>query len=141
MRPWKLALRTSLLSAFIGIIATLVIYVGGKPVISIFGHRYANAASLMTWMSPALIFFMAGLSMEGVLYTAGRAKYIMFVQMIGVACYIPLLVFMGRHYGLNGAGLAYAMGMFFLTLLTFGLTMATFLRRRHIIPPHEREIT
>lgn len=139
IRPWKLALRTSFLSALVGILATAVIYVGGKPVISMFGHRYATAAPLMIWMSPALIFFMAGLAMDGLLYTAGHAKYIMFVQLISVVCYIPFLIFMSRHYGLNGAGLAYAIGILWLTLLTFALTMATFIRRRHIIPPHERE--
>lgn len=140
MRPWKLALRTSFLSALVGVLATALVYIGGAPVISMFGHRYATAAPLMTWMSPSLIFFMAGLSMEGVLYTAGRAKYIMYVQFISVLCYIPVLIFMCRHYGLNGAGLAYALGVLWLTLLTFVLTMATFIRRRHIIPPHEREM-
>lgn len=139
IRPWKLALRTSLLSALVGVAATALVYIGGAPVISLFGHRYASAAPLMVWMSPALIFFMAGLSMEGVLYTAGRAKYIMVVQLISVTCYIPFLIFMSHHYGLNGAGLAYALGMVWLTFLTFLLTMATFIRRRHIIPPHERE--
>lgn len=137
--PWKLAVRTSLLSAALGLVAMLVVYIGGKPAISMFGHRYGSAATLMMWMSPSLIFFMAGLPMEGVLYTAGRSHYIMVAQLIAVIFYIPLLVYMSHHYGLNGAGLAYALGIFLVTLITFAMTGITYFRRHSIILPHERE--
>ncbi len=138
--PWKLALRTSALSAIMGLVAMLVVYLGGKPVISIFGHRFGDAATLMMWMSPSLVFFTAGLPMEGVLYTAGRSHYIMLAQLCAVTCYIPMLIYLGNHYGLNGAGLAYALGMFLATLITFAIMGVTYLRRHKIILPHEREI-
>ncbi|MBE1724340.1 lipopolysaccharide biosynthesis protein [Bombella apis] len=138
--PWKLALRTSVLSGALGMLAMLVVYIGGKPVISMFGHRFGDAATLMMWMSPALVFFTAGLPMEGVLYTAGRSHYIMLAQLVSVILYVPLLVYMGHHYGLNGAGLAYALGMFFATMTTFAIMGITYLRRNRIILPHEREI-
>ncbi|MBA5726195.1 lipopolysaccharide biosynthesis protein [Bombella favorum] len=137
--PWKLALRTSVLSGALGLLAMLVVYVGGKPVISMFGHRFGDAATLMMWMSPSLVFFTAGLPMEGVLYTAGRSHYIMLAQLVSVILYVPLLIYMGHHYGLNGAGLAYALGIFFATMTTFVMMGMTYLRRNKIILPHERE--
>lgn len=137
--PWKLALRTSVFSGALGLLAMLVVYVGGKPVISMFGHRFGDAATLMMWMSPSLVFFTAGLPMEGVLYTAGRSHYIMLAQLFSVCIYVPLLVYMGHHYGLNGAGLAYALGIFFATLLMFAMMGVTYLRRNRIVLPHERE--
>lgn len=139
MKPWALALKTSFLSLLLAFIAMAVVYVGGRPVITLFGHRYGDAAILLQWMSPLLIFFMAGLPMEGVLYSAGRSGMIMFLQLASVFFYLPAL-YIGCHHGLEGAGLAYAAGVSVFNFLIIIMTLVTFLRRDHIIPPHEREI-
>lgn len=137
-KPWKLAGKMSLLGGGLGILVLLVVYVGGKPVISLFGHKYAEAATIMLWMAPALLLNMLAFPLYALLYTAGKSRALIIVQFCASALYLPLLIFFARHYGLNGVGLAFTLGSLLGIGLNFLLTAVTFFRRRYIILPHER---
>ncbi|QHI96251.1 oligosaccharide flippase family protein [Aristophania vespae] len=139
-KPWKLAAKMSFLGACLGIVVSLIVYIGGKPVISLFGHRYGEAATLMLWMAPSLVFNMAAFPLYGLLYTAGKFKVLTGTQLISSLFYTVLLIYMSHNYGLDGAGLAFAIGTLFGALINVVIAIVTFIRRRHIILPHEREI-
>ncbi|MDF7673287.1 lipopolysaccharide biosynthesis protein [Acetobacteraceae bacterium ESL0709] len=137
-KPWRLAAKMSLLGGALGLLVLLIVYIGGKPVISLFGHKYGDAATIMLWMAPALLLNMAAFPLYALLYTAGKSKALIIIQFCASALYLPLLIYLGRHYGLNGVGLAFTLGSFLGIVLNFLLAAVTFFRRQAIILPHER---
>ncbi|AEI37924.1 MAG: lipopolysaccharide biosynthesis protein [Zymomonas mobilis subsp. pomaceae] len=135
--PWRLSLRTGLLSAGIGLCIMLAILIGGKPLISLFGHKYSDASTLMMIMSPALVVSMAGFPLESLLYMAGQAKAVLGAQIVAVITYIIALVFLTLEFGLYGAGIAYVLGILLLNVLSLAPAIASY-ARRHTLASIER---
>ncbi|AAV89940.1 polysaccharide biosynthesis protein [Zymomonas mobilis subsp. mobilis ZM4 = ATCC 31821] len=130
--PWYLALRTGLLSGAIGLCVMLVILIGGKPLISLFGHKYAEASTLMAIMSPALVISMACFPLESLLYMAGQAKAVLVAQIVSVITYITALVCLTHTFGLHGAGISYIFGVFLLNILVMIPALIGY-TRRHLL--------
>lgn len=137
-RPWAFVFRFCCLSGLVGLVGMLLVYVGGKPLIGLLGHRYGQSATVMAWMAPSVVFFLLPLPLDSILFTAGRAASLMVIEGVSAAFYLVLVVALGHLWGLNGVGLAYTIGRGVLALQVVGLGLYVFLRRDRIVPPHER---
>ncbi|MEE8662282.1 MAG: lipopolysaccharide biosynthesis protein [Acetobacter sp.] len=132
-KPWLLALRSSLMAVGIGLIVLLVIFVGGRPLISlVFGHRYLEAFSLLQIMTVALLVSMAGFPMESLLYMSSKQKSALIAEGSAALAYGVVLVIFIHFFGLLGSGFAYVAGMCMKALFSFIPTFSAW-RHRHTL--------
>ena len=134
-RPWKLALKTGFLAGCIGLAVALAIMLLGHPVVSLFGKKYRESASLLIMMAPALVITLSAFPMESLLYMAGRPKALFYSHIVGTGAYIAALVYMTQNFGLYGAGAAFIVGPLLLSLCALVPTVYCFFIRRSIVPP------
>lgn len=127
--PWQLAVKVGFLSACIGALITLTVWIGGHPLISLFGSRYSESSMVMMIMAPALIFSMGGFPLESLLYMAGRAHSILIAQVASAVLYIGSLFFLSGDYGLQGAAWAYVVGIIALQLFSGVFAFSAYLKR------------
>lgn len=108
--PWRLALRTGVIAGGLGLVVVLLLLVGGKPFIGLFGHKYLAAYGLVTLMMLSLMVEMASFPLQSLLYMVGRQRAALVAQLAATMLYLALLAALARGYGLNGAGVAYVIG-------------------------------
>lgn len=108
--PWRLAARTGLIAGGIGLIVVVLILLGGKPFVSLFGHNYLAAYGLLSLMMFALMISMASFPLQSLLYMVGRQRAALAAQAAATAVYLGMLAILCRMFGLNGAGSAYVLG-------------------------------
>lgn len=124
--PWRLAIRTAAIAAGIGLIVILLILVGGKPLIGLFGRKYLAAYGLISLMMFALIISMAAAPLQSLLYMVGRQRAALVAQALATAFYLAILASLSSRFGLNGAGSAYVIGNAVLALLTLLPVLASY---------------
>lgn len=109
--PWRLALRTSVLAAGIGLVMLGIVWIGGKPLIGlIFGKKYLESFDLLKLMVWSLAISMAGFPLESLLYMVGRQRAALVAQLLATATYLGILAGLTMQFGLIGAGFAYLIG-------------------------------
>lgn len=136
--PWKLTLKLCVLSAVIGVVAVFILWIGGKPLISLFGKRYLEASTLIIWLSPALIFMLASLSIEAILFTSGKAVSIVWTEYSAATIYLALLLTMSWGGNIFASALSFVIGQGVLSLMMIGLAVYTYWNRKSIVQPHEQ---
>ncbi|MBS1051927.1 MULTISPECIES: lipopolysaccharide biosynthesis protein [Gluconobacter] len=134
--PWRLALKAGGLSAAIGAALTGIVWLGGRPLIGLFGHHYRSAADVMMIMAPALIISMGAFPLESLLYMTGRAHRVLLSQIASVLLYLTLLVFLLPRSGLRGAAWAYVIGICSLHLFCAAFAVTAFRKRQKISTSH-----
>lgn len=139
-RPWKLALKTAVLSGVIGLAVTLLIILLGHPVIALFGQKYADSATLLMMMAPSLIITLSTFPIESLLYMAGRPRALFYAHIIGTTSYLVALVYMVHAYGLYGAGASFVVAPLLMTVSSLVPTLYWFFRRDRIVPPTPVEV-
>jgi O-antigen/teichoic acid export membrane protein len=108
--PWRLAVRTGLLAGGIGLLVVIVILLGGKPFIGLFGHKYLAAYGLLSLMMFSLMVEMASFPLQSLLYMVGRQRISLIAEAAATILYLGMLSTLARAYGLTGAGSAYVLG-------------------------------
>ncbi|MEO1791096.1 MAG: oligosaccharide flippase family protein [Cyanobacteria bacterium J06629_19] len=103
-----LVLKTSKLSAGIGIALCLAAVVTGKTVLSYgFGTEFVAGYGVLLLLIGAEVFTMGGCAVEPALYALGRPGLCLRVNAIAIlGIYIPSLIFLTRQFGPLGAGIA-----------------------------------
>lgn len=134
--PWLLAIKTGGLSAAIGAALTGIVWLGGRPLIGLFGHHYRSAADVMMIMAPALIISMGAFPLESLLYMAGRAHSVLLSQIASVLLYLVMLVLLLPQAGLQGAAWAYVIGICSLHFFCTVFAINAFQKRHQISSSH-----
>lgn len=127
--PWRLALRTAALAGGIGLLVILLILIGGKPLIGLFGRKYLAAYGLISLMMFALVISMAAAPLQSLLYMVGRQRAALIAQAMATVFYLSILAGLSTRFGLDGAGAAYVIGNAVLAVLMLLPTLASYRRR------------
>lgn len=129
-RPWRLALRTGVLAGGIGLLAMLLIFAGGRPLIgAVFGARYLPAYELLTLMMLALAVQMASFPLQSLLYMVHRQRAALGAQAAATVLYLLILAGLSWRWGLSGAGTAYVLGNVLLALFMAAPVLGSYRRR------------
>ncbi len=128
--PWKLGVRTAMISGLVGLAAFLFVVVGGKPLITlVFGQRYLDAFGLLQLMALSLVVTMASFPLESLLYMVSRQRAALVAEALAAGCYAILLFALIPHYGISGAGFAYVAGICLKALFMLLPTLASYRQR------------
>ena len=131
-QPWRLALRTGIFAALIGMAVVAVVVLGGRPVIGFaFGAKYLPAYGLLSAMVVALVVAMAAFPLESLLYMVGRQRAALVAQAAGTALYLTTLTVLCHRFGLPGAGTAFIIGTVTLALFRLVPVLSSY-RDRHL---------
>jgi O-antigen/teichoic acid export membrane protein len=132
--PWRLAVRTGLLAGGLGLLVVIVILLGGKPFIGLFGHKYLAAYGLLSLMMFALMVSMASFPLQSLLYMVGRQRAALVAQAAATIVYLAMLSVLAHGFGLTGAGSAYVLGNAALALFMLVPVLMSYRRRGHYAP-------
>jgi len=132
--PWRLAVRTGLIAGGIGLLVVLLILIGGKPFVSLFGHKYLAAYGLLSLMTFALMISMASFPLESLLYMVGRQRAALGAQAAATVVYLGILGILCHLFGLTGAGSAYVLGNAALALFMLIPVLGSYRGRQRYAP-------
>jgi O-antigen/teichoic acid export membrane protein len=132
--PWRLAVRTGALAGGIGLAVVILILLGGKPFVGLFGHKYLAAYGLLTLMMFSLMVEMASFPLQSLLYMVGRQRMALVAQGAATIVYLGLLTGLTRAFGLNGAGGAYVLGNAALALFMLAPVLMSYRGRGRYAP-------
>jgi O-antigen/teichoic acid export membrane protein len=133
--PWKLALRTGALAGGLGILVVGLIFLGGKPLVGLFGHKYLPAYGVLSLMMFALMVSMASAPLQSLLYMVGRQRAALAAQAAATIVYLTALTVLSRQFGLTGSGSAYVLGNAALALFMLMPVLASYRgRHRYTLP-------
>lgn len=132
-RPWLLGLRAAILAGSIGVLVALILFLLGKPLISlVFGHDYLQAYDLIKIMIGAIIVSMLGFPQESLLLMAGRQRDFLMAQALASGVSLVLLVMMSHVFGIKGAAFAWLGGQCLDVLFTLVPTLRAY-RKRNLL--------
>ena len=132
--PWRLAVRTGLLAGGIGLLVVILILLGGKSFIGLFGHKYLAAYGLLSLMMFSLMVEMASFPLQSLLYMVGRQRISLIAEAAATILYLGMLSTLARAYGLTGAGSAYVLGNAALALFMLVPVLTSYRSRGRYAP-------
>ncbi|WBO21606.1 lipopolysaccharide biosynthesis protein [Sphingomonas abietis] len=139
--PWRLGIRTGIISGGIALLVVIVILLGGKPFIGLFGHKYLAAYGLLTLMMFSLMIEMACFPLESLLYMVGRQRAALVAQAAATIVYLAILSVLAHAFGLTGAGSAYVLGNATLALFMLVPVLGSYRRRSDYAPAPQGSAT
>jgi O-antigen/teichoic acid export membrane protein len=110
-QPWKLMLRGSAVAGAVGILAIMIVILGGKPLIGlVFGNRFVPAyAPLMVLMLMTLMGVIS-FPFAPMLLALDRAEAPLAAGVIGTLLYLVVVAPITWRFGLVGAAAAFVIG-------------------------------
>jgi len=110
-QPWKLMVRGSAVAGAVGILAIMIVILGGKPLIAlVFGHRFVPAyAPLMVLMLMSLMGVIS-FPLAPMLYALDRPEAPLIARLIGTLVYLVVVAPLAWQFGLVGAAAAFVIG-------------------------------
>jgi O-antigen/teichoic acid export membrane protein len=110
-KPWRLMVRIGALATIVAAVATLVLLVGGKPIIAaIFGKQFIAAYQPLLILCVAAVLGMLTFPLAPTLYSLDRPEAPARARLTGTAIHFILIVPLIGWIGLDGAALAYVLG-------------------------------
>jgi O-antigen/teichoic acid export membrane protein len=110
-KPWKLLLRTTILSSGIALVVLLLLLVGGKSILSLlFGKQFlgAYAPLLVLMFLPLLGVF--SFPMSPMLYALGRSDAPLKAKLLGTVIFFVIIAPLSWALGVIGAAIALVVG-------------------------------
>jgi O-antigen/teichoic acid export membrane protein len=110
-KPWKLMLRTTILSSGIALVVLLLLLVGGKSILSlVFGKQFlgAYAPLLVLMFLPLLGVF--SFPMSPMLYALGRSDGPLKAKLLGTVVFFAIIAPLSWALGVIGAAIALVVG-------------------------------
>lgn len=109
--PWRLMLRSAVLTGAIGLVCALVIAVGGRPLLTaLFGPEFAPAYPILMVMIIALLLTMIAFPLGPMLYAVERANAPLVARAVGAGIYLATIVPLTQRYDVVGAAIAFVIG-------------------------------
>ena len=110
-KPWKLMLRGTVLAILIGVLALLLLLLGGRALIgALFGSEFLPAYPVLLVLMVAPLLAMFGFPLAPMLYTLDRPDAPLKARLVGTILYFAIVAPLAWRYGVLGAALAFVIG-------------------------------
>jgi O-antigen/teichoic acid export membrane protein len=107
-KPWKLMLRGAALGGALGIIAIIILLVGGKPIIAlIFGKDFLGAYEPLVVLMAVPLIAILSFPLVPMLYALGRAGAPLKARIIASVFFFAALAPLSLRFGVVGAAAAF----------------------------------
>ena len=109
--PWRLMLRSAVLTGAVALACALAIAVGGRPLLTLlFGPEFAPAFPVLMVMIIALPLTMIAFPLGPMLYAVDRANAPLVARAVGAGIYLAAIVPLTQRYDVVGAAIAFVIG-------------------------------
>jgi O-antigen/teichoic acid export membrane protein len=109
--PWRLMIRITAISSFVGLLMSLFLVVGGRWIIAgIFGRHFIAAYQPLLILCVAAFLSMTAFPLSPMLYSLDRPQAPVKARVIGTTMQFILIVPLIASFGLSGAAGAYVIG-------------------------------
>ena len=109
-KPWKLMLRGAALAGALGIVAILILLIGGKPLISlIFGKDFLGAYEPLVVLMVVPLIAILSFPLVPMLYALGRAGDPLKARIISSVIFFAALAPLSWRFGVVGAATAFVL--------------------------------
>ena len=110
-KPWKLMARGTALAMAVGVIALLVLLLGGRPLIdALFGHAFLPAYPVLLVLMIAPLLGMLSFPLGPMLYTLDRPDAPLKARLFGTILYFVIVAPLSWRFGVTGAAAAFVIG-------------------------------
>jgi len=128
-KPWKLMVRSSAFAGGIALLAVLILFVGGKPLVQLlFGKDFLGAYPVLMVLLAVPLMGVLSFPLPPMLYALDRPDAPLKARLIGTAAFFLLVAPLSWKYGVVGAAVAFDLG-FAATVLTLIAQLLTEYRR------------
>ena len=128
--PWRLMVRTMVLSALAALVALALVLVGGEWLLRVaFGEAFVGAYGVMIVLLGVPLLMSVSFPLPAMLHAVGRVNVPLVANMIGAAAYVGLVFPLAERFGLIGAGCAFLAGRMVMTIV---MALAVARERRRI---------
>jgi O-antigen/teichoic acid export membrane protein len=135
-KPWKLMARGTVLATSVGVLAILVLLVGGKPAIdALFGSEFLPAYPVLLVLMIAPLLAMLSFPLTPMLYALDRPDAPFKSRLFGTIVYFAIVAPLSWKFGVTGAAAAFVIGMAAMVLLQAAQLVAEYRRVRAPLPP------
>ena len=108
--PWKLMLRSAVLSGLIAAVAVLLLLVGGQPLVSlIFGKEFLGAYPILMVLIIAPVIGIFSFPLPSMLYALDRPDAPLKARLFGTIIYFGLIAPLCWNFGVIGAAVAFVL--------------------------------
>jgi O-antigen/teichoic acid export membrane protein len=137
-KPWNLMLRASALASGLALLAILILFVAGEPLVRLlFGKEFVGAYPVLMVLLAVPLLGVLSFPLPPMLYALDRPDAPLKARLVGTAAFFILVAPLSWEFGVIGAAMAFSLG-FAATVLTLILHLLTEYRRvkprKHITP-------
>jgi len=110
-KPWKLMLRGTVLAICVGVVALLLLLLGGRALLdALFGSEFLPAYPVLLVLMLAPLLAMFSFPLAPMLYTLDRPDAPLKARLIGTILYFAIVAPLAWRFGVMGAALAFVLG-------------------------------
>ena len=110
-RPWRLMIRGMLLCLPLGIVAILLVWLAGRPILDLlFGAEFLPAYPVLVVMMAASILAALTFPLPSMLLALDRPNAALFARLAGVIVFLAAVAPFSSLWGVVGAGAAFVLG-------------------------------
>jgi O-antigen/teichoic acid export membrane protein len=110
-KPWKLMVRGTVLATSVGVVALLLLLLGGRALVdAVFGSEFLPAYPVLLVLMIAPMIAMFSFSMAPMLYTLDRPDAPLKARLIGTILYFAIVAPLSWRFGVIGAASAFVLG-------------------------------
>ncbi len=127
--PWRLMWRVTVLATSVGMLAILVLLVGGRPLIdALFGSEFLPAYPVLLVLMVAPLLAMLSFPLVPMLYALDRPDGPFKAQLLGTILYFAIVAPLSWRFDVTGAAMAFVIG-FAAMVATLAIQVGTEYRR------------
>jgi len=110
-KPWKLMLRGTALASALGLVAILILLLGGKPIVSfLFGKDFLGAYDALVILMVVPFLSVFSFPLPPMLYALDRSDGPLKARIAGAIIYFVIIAPLSWRFGVNGAAIAFVFG-------------------------------
>src|SRR6476646_7753170 len=110
-KPWKLMLRGTALASALGLVAILILLLGGKPIVSfLFGKDFLGAYDALVILMVVPFLSVFSFPLPPMLYALDRSDGPLKARIAGAIIYFVIIAPLSWRFGVNGAAIAFVVG-------------------------------
>jgi O-antigen/teichoic acid export membrane protein len=110
-KPWTLMWRVTVLATSVGLLAILVLLVGGRPLIdALFGSEFVSAYPVLLVLIIAPLLTMLSFPLTPMLYALDRPDGPFKAHLFGTILYFAIVAPLSWRFGVTGAATAFVIG-------------------------------
>ena len=110
-KPWRLMLRGTVLATAVGVVALLLLVVGGQALVrAIFGHAFLPAYPVLLVLMIAPLLGMISFPLPSMLYALDRPDAPLTARLVGTIVYFVIVAPLSWRFGVIGSAIAFVLG-------------------------------